>query len=97
MTHARARTGLTTVFFAGALWAGGAAHASAIPFGGHGNGSGNGSHNRNSFIINSPSDSRDFQHVRSVNAGGVTITPAAVCRRTGRHCRITQKVLFIDP
>lgn len=101
MTHALAVTGLTTVFFAGALWAGAAADADAstLPLGGHGSGnsSGNGSHNRNSIIINSPNDSHDIQHVRNVNVGGATITPAAVCKRTAHHCKIIQKVLFIDP
>jgi hypothetical protein len=58
-----------------------------------GSGSGNGRHNRNSFIINSPSHSHDFQHIRNVNVGGNTITPAAVCKRPASHCRIVQRVV----
>lgn len=99
MTHALVRTGLTTVICAGALWAGSAAGASTAPFGGRGGGNhtGNGSHNRNSVIINSPNASHDVQHVRNIDVSGITITPAAVCKRTAHRCKIVQKVLFIDP
>ncbi|MGH3376042.1 MAG: hypothetical protein ACRDP6_14995 [Actinoallomurus sp.] len=58
-----------------------------------GSGSGNGRHNRNSFIINSPSQSNDVQHIRNVNVGGNTVTPAAVCRRPARRCTIIQRVV----
>jgi hypothetical protein len=75
------------------------AGASVVPAG-HGggwsgNGSGNGRHNRNSFIINSPSESRDVQHIRNVNVGGKTITPAALCKHAVR-CRIVQRIV-VDP
>lgn len=101
MPHTLAGFGLATALLGGLLCAGTSANASVTPFGGGGSGagsgSGNGSHNRNSFIVNSPNWSRDIQHVRNVNVSGVTITPAAVCKRPVRHCRIIQKVVFIDP
>jgi hypothetical protein len=58
---------------------------------------GNGTNNRNSFVVNSPSFSHDVQHVRNINVGGNTITPAAVCKRHIRRCRINQRLVFIDP
>jgi hypothetical protein len=93
MTRALGTICLATAFFVLASGAGTAAGAAITPFGGNGSGSGNGRHNRNSFIINSPSDSRDFQHIRNVNVSGNTITPAAACKRHTGHCRIIQKVV----
>jgi hypothetical protein len=93
MTLALAKICLAASFFGLVSGTGTAADAAVVPFGGHGNGSGNGSHNKNSFIINSPNDSHDFQHLRNVNLGGNTITPAAVCRAPVRRCRIVQKVV----
>jgi len=61
-----------------------------------GNNSGNGRHNRNSFIINSPSSSHDIQHVRNVNVDGNTVTAAAFCKRPVRHCKIVQKLATFD-
>jgi hypothetical protein len=97
MTHALAKIGLAAVSVV--LWPA-AAGAAVTPYGhsaGAGTGSGNGSHNRNSFIINSPSSSHDFQHIRNVNISGTTVTPAAVCKRPVRHCRIIQKVVVYPP
>jgi hypothetical protein len=76
-----------------------AASAATLPVHGHGccgNNFGNGRGNRNSFIINSPSFSNDVQHIRNVNVGGNTVTPAALCKRTGR-CRIVQHLVTYDP
>ena len=63
--------------------------------GGDGNHSGNGRNNRNSFIINSPSISHDIQHIRNINVDGNTVTPAAICKRSGR-CRIIQNLSVFD-
>jgi hypothetical protein len=52
---------------------------------------GNGSHNRNSFVVNSPSISHDIQHIRNINVGGNTVTPAAMCKRHVRRCTIVQR------
>jgi hypothetical protein len=52
---------------------------------------GNGWHNRNSFVINSPSISHDIQHIRNINVGGNTVTPAAMCKRHVRRCTIIQR------
>ncbi|MDN3354789.1 hypothetical protein [Actinomadura sp. DC4] len=59
-------------------------------------GNGNGRHNRNSFIINSPSFSHDVQHIRNVNVDGNTVTPAAICRRPARRCVIIQRLVVFD-
>jgi hypothetical protein len=56
---------------------------------------GNGKHNHNSFIINSPSWSHDVQHIRNVNIGGNTVTPAALCKRS-HHCKIIQRLIVTD-
>jgi hypothetical protein len=61
-----------------------------------GNNLGNGRNNRNSFIINSPSISHDIQHIRNVNVGGHTVTPAAICKKT-RRCKIIQRLVVVDP
>lgn len=58
-----------------------------------GSGSGNGKHNRNSFIINSPSRSRDVVHIRGTNVGGNTITPVAICKRPAGRCKIVQHIV----
>ena len=58
---------------------------------------GNGRNNRNSFVVNSPSISHDIQHIRNINVGGNTITPAAMCKRHVRWCKIDQRLVFIDP
>jgi hypothetical protein len=63
--------------------------------GGAGN-SGNGKYNRNSFIVNSPSISRDIQHIRNVNVDGNTVTAAAICKRPARRCTIIQKLATFD-
>lgn len=52
---------------------------------------GNGWHNRNSFVVNSPSISHDIQHIRNINVGGNTVTPAAICKRHVRRCTIIQR------
>ncbi|MFB9838849.1 hypothetical protein [Actinoallomurus acaciae] len=71
----------------------------ALPAGGGWPGSrfGNGRANHNSFIINSPSNSSDIQHIRNVNVGGTTVTPAAICKGRVRHCRIIQRLSVFDP
>jgi hypothetical protein len=75
--------------------------ASAAPLpswgggGGGGSNSGNGRHNRNSFIINSPSISHDIQHIRNINVDGNTVTPAAICNRP-RRCKIIQNLTVFD-
>ena len=67
---------------------------------GHGGGSGSGSpagsygngrNNRNSIIINSPNWSHDIQHIRNINVGGNTVTPAAMCKKHVRRCTIIQR------
>jgi hypothetical protein len=68
---------------------------------GHGSGGpvgnlGNGRNNRNSFVINSPSISHDIQHIRNINVGGNTVTPAAMCKRHVRRCTIVQR-FTVDP
>jgi hypothetical protein len=57
---------------------------------------GNGKFNRNSFVINSPSFSHDIQHIRNINVGGNTLTPAAVCKHHVRRCTIIQRAI-VDP
>jgi hypothetical protein len=57
---------------------------------------GNGSFNHNSFIINSPSSSHDIQHIRNVNVGGNTVTPAALCKHHVHHCKIIQRLNVWD-
>lgn len=104
-THTLARICLAATAFGGVLSieadAGAAVSHFALPAG-HGdgswsgNGSGNGRHNRNSFIINSPSQSNDALHIRNVNIGGTTVTPAAVCRRPVHRCKIIQKIVVFD-
>jgi hypothetical protein len=90
------------LLFLGFLGAGPAvrpAAAATLPAHGHGccgNNFGNGRGNRNSFIINSPSWSNDVQHIRNVNVGGNTVTPAALCKRTHR-CKIVQHLVTYDP
>lgn len=63
------------------------AHGSGGPVGNLGNGR----NNRNSFVINSPSFSHDIQHIRNINVGGNTVTPAAMCKRHVRRCTIIQR------
>jgi hypothetical protein len=63
------------------------AHGSGGPVGDLGNGR----NNRNSFVINSPSISHDIQHIRNINVGGNTVTPAAMCKRHVRRCTIIQR------
>jgi hypothetical protein len=63
---------------------------------GNGNVLGNGKHNHNSFIINSPSKSHDIQHIRNVNVGGNTVTPAAICKKSHR-CTIIQRTVVSWP
>jgi hypothetical protein len=58
---------------------------------------GNGRFNHNSFIINSPSWSHDLQHIRNVNVGGNTVTPAALCKNHIRRCKIVQRMNVWDP
>ncbi|WP_141959136.1 hypothetical protein [Actinoallomurus bryophytorum] len=58
---------------------------------------GNGRHNRNSFVINSPSISNDIQHIRNINVGGNTVTPAAMCKRHVRRCKIIQHLVVDYP
>jgi hypothetical protein len=75
------------------------AAAATLPAHGHGccgNNFGDGRANHNSFIINSPSESSDVQHIRNVNVGGNTVTPAAICKRT-RRCKIVQHLVTFDP
>jgi hypothetical protein len=89
---------LAAAFAGGVLADGGRAWAARPPgwSGGGGNGSnGNGRHNRNSFIINSPSISHDMQHIRNVNVDGNTVTPAAMCIRP-RRCKIIQSLTVFD-
>jgi hypothetical protein len=93
-----ARTCLFVVLVGGISSIGVDARASVVPAGQGdggwaGNGSGNGRHNRNSFIINSPSMSHDVQHIRNVNVGGQTITPAALCKRPAGRCKIVQHIV----
>lgn len=58
---------------------------------------GNGKFNHNSFVINSPSFSHDIQHIRNINVGGDTVTPAAICKRHVHHCKIVQRFTVVDP
>jgi hypothetical protein len=58
---------------------------------------GNGRNNRNSFIIDSPSISHDIQHIRNVNVGGNTVTPAVVCKGHLRRCKVIQRLVVVDP
>ncbi|MCW2862809.1 MAG: hypothetical protein JWP48_4517 [Actinoallomurus sp.] len=58
---------------------------------------GNGKFNHNSFVINSPSLSHDIQHIRNINVGGNTVTPAAICKRHVHHCKIVQRFTVVDP
>lgn len=60
------------------------------------NGNGNGRHNHNAFIIDSPSQSHDIQHIRNLNVGGNTLSPAAICKKT-RRCRIIQRLVVSYP
>jgi hypothetical protein len=71
------------------------------PFRGHGhhprvNAIG-GRHSKEAFIINSPSWSHDFQHVRTINVDGNTVGLAAACKRRQRFCKIVQRVVANDP
>lgn len=82
----------------GVLADGPGASAAQLPTwggGGGGSNSGNGRHNRNSFIINSPSVSHDIQHIRNVNVDGNTVTPAAICNHP-RRCKIIQNLTVYD-
>jgi hypothetical protein len=63
---------------------------------GAGSNSGNGRHNRNSFIVNSPSISHDIQHIRNINVDGNTVTAAAICKKPARRCTIVQKLAAFD-
>jgi hypothetical protein len=58
---------------------------------------GNGRNNRNSFVVNSPSISHDIQHIRNINVGGNTVTPAAMCKRHVRRCKIIQHLVVSYP
>ena len=58
---------------------------------------GNGAHNRNSFLIESPVSSRDFQHLRNANQGGINISSIASCRKYQRRCRIIQRNVVAYP
>lgn len=58
---------------------------------------GNGRANHNSFVIYNPSFSSDVQHIRNVNIGGNTITPAAMCKNRIRHCKIIQNLNAFAP
>jgi hypothetical protein len=78
--------------------AGAVLSAAAFGHGGWpGDGLGNGKNNHNSFIIDSPSFSHDIQHIRNVNVGGNTVTPAALCKKHVRRCKIIQHLVVVDP
>jgi hypothetical protein len=53
------------------------------------NHNGNGWHNHNAFSIRSPTRNEGIQPVSNANAGGVTHTRNAFCKRV-RFCRIGQ-------
>lgn len=91
------RACLVAAFLGGISSVGSAASASVFHGGGWGgNTFGNGKHNRNVFVINSPSSSHDILHIRTVNVGGKTIAPGAVCKKPAGRCKITQRII-VDP
>jgi hypothetical protein len=47
--------------------------------------------------MNSPSLSNDIQHIRNINVGGDTVTPAAICKRHVHHCKIVQRFTVVGP
>jgi hypothetical protein len=64
-----------------------------VPAGDH-NHNGNGNGNINSITIRSPGYFKGLQHVADANAGGLTNTNNAVCKKR-RHCRIHQRAVNI--
>ena len=60
------------------------------------NHNGNGSHNHNAFSIRSPTRNSGRQAVSNANAGGVTSTRNAFCKRN-RHCVIYQREVVFLP
>ena len=87
---------------AGCVFSQAGAYASALPASHHHDGygsyqsMGNGTHNTNSFLVNSPNFSHDIQHARNANIGGVTISPQALCHHRVR-CKIVQRIAVYDP
>lgn len=57
---------------------------------GDNNHNGNGTHNHNAFSIRSPTHNHGIQPVSNANAGGVTHTRNAFCKKV-RFCRINQR------
>jgi hypothetical protein len=103
--HSLARMGVVALALGAGLSIEAAANAgvasSVVTLGGGSGGPvdnlGNGRHNRNSFVINSPSISHDIQHIRNINVGGNTVTPAAMCKRHVRRCKIIQHLVVAYP
>lgn len=60
------------------------------------NHNGNGFHNHNAFSIRSPSFNTGFEPGSNANAGGLSNTPRARCKKV-HHCLIRQKEIFFLP
>lgn len=59
------------------------------------NHNGNGTHNHNAFSIRSPTRNSGVQAISNANAGGISSSRNALCKRA-RFCHIKQ-VTFTDP
>jgi hypothetical protein len=59
------------------------------------NHNGNGTHNHNAFSIRSPTRNSGVQAISNANAGGVSSSRNALCKRA-RVCHVRQ-VTFTDP
>jgi hypothetical protein len=59
------------------------------------NHNGNGTHNHNAFSIRSPTRNSGVQAISNANAGGISSSRNALCKRA-RVCHIKQ-VTFTDP
>jgi hypothetical protein len=84
---ARLVTGLFMGLFTTGCLAAGACLAAPSPA--YADQNGNGSHNHNAFSIHSPTRNTGLQVVSNANAGGITFTRNAFCKRL-RSCRIHQ-------
>jgi hypothetical protein len=69
------------------------AYASTVPA--DINHNGNGTHNHNAFSIRSPTRNSGVQAISNANAGGISSSRNALCKRA-RVCHIKQ-VTFVDP
>lgn len=83
--------GLLVLFLS--LVAGAPAYGSTVPA--DVNHNGNGTHNHNAFSIRSPTRNGGVQSISNANAGGMTSSRNALCKRA-RLCH-TRQVSFADP